>query len=146
LDFELFGKQKDNGTENIKHLLWKGAYLLWRCKMAADILTEEQYKVFSKKMLDTMRRCYITPVNTLKHPGYVLKKPVYITIEIEDDAVIASLDDIEAFAYADTEFEAINLLCEEIINIYEDLRADRQNLGILPQKWLQYLEEVIENR
>lgn len=28
--------------------------------------------------------------------------------------VIASLDEIEAFAYADTEFEALNLLCERL--------------------------------
>jgi hypothetical protein len=57
--------------------------------------------------------------------------------------VIASLDDIEAFAYADTKFEAINLLCEEIIILYEDLRSDRNLLGKLPIKWLDYLEEII---
>jgi PHD/YefM family antitoxin component YafN of YafNO toxin-antitoxin module len=82
----------------------------------------------------------------LKHPHYILRKPIYITVELEKNTVIASLDDIEAFQYADTEFEAINYMCEEIINIYEDLKDDKENLGILPQKWLQYLDEVIENK
>jgi hypothetical protein len=86
----------------------------------------------------------VVPLNTIKHPHYILKKPLYITVEIEDNLVIASLDDIEAFAYADTEYEAVNRLCEKIVNIYEDLKDDKENLGILPKKWLAFLEEVIE--
>ena len=42
-------------------------------------------------------------------------------------AVVASFDDIEAFAYVDTEYEAINRLSEETINLYEDLKEDREN-------------------
>lgn len=115
--------------------------------MQTKILTDEQYKILSKKLIDSIEKHYkIVPLNTLKHPHYSLKKPIYITIEMEDDKVIASLDDIEAFAYADTEFEAINSLCEEIIDIYEDLKNDKENLGILPEKWLAYLEEVIETK
>lgn len=115
--------------------------------MKTEILTDKQYKTLSKKIINTLEKHYkVIPLNTLKHTKYVLRKPVYITIEREKDIFIASLDDIECFTYADTEFEAINLLCEEIINIYEDLRNDRENLGVLPQKWLSYLEEVIEYR
>ena len=65
------------------------------------------------------------------------------TLEFSENEVIASLDDIEAFTHAGTEFEAVDQLCEEIIRIYEDLTADRNNLGPLPQKWLQYLEGVV---
>ncbi|MCL0085186.1 hypothetical protein M1N69_03435 [Thermodesulfovibrionales bacterium] len=115
--------------------------------METEILTEKQYKILSKKLLNAIERQYrIVPLNTLKHPNYFLKKPLYITIEIEKNAVIASLDDIEAFAYADTEFEAANCLCEEIVDIYEDLKDDKENLGILPRKWLAFLEETIESR
>jgi hypothetical protein len=115
--------------------------------METNILTDEQYKMLSNKLINTLEKHYkIIPLNTLKNSHFVLKKPIYITIEKEKDVVIASLDDIEAFAYADTEFEAINRLCEEIVNIYEDLKEDRDKLGALPQKWLQYLEEVIEDK
>lgn len=115
--------------------------------MRTEILTEEQYKSLSKKLLDTIERQYkIIPLNTLKHPNYFLKKPLYITIEMEKDTVIASLDDIEAFAYADTEYEAVNRLSGELVDIYEDLKDDKKNLGVLPRKWLAFLEEAIESR
>jgi hypothetical protein len=109
-----------------------------------ELLTDEQYRDFSKSLIKAVEsRCRILPLNSLKIPGYTLNKPVHITIETEGDAVIASLDDIEAFACADTEFEAVNDLCEEIVELYEDLRKDRESLGILPQKWLVFLDEVI---
>ncbi len=115
--------------------------------MGTNILTDEQYKTLSKKLINTIERHYqIIPLNTLKNIRFVLKKPIFITIEREKDVVIASLDDIEAFAYADTEFEAINRLCEEIVNVYSDLKENRTELGPVPQKWLHYLEEVIEDR
>jgi hypothetical protein len=115
--------------------------------MQTEILTDKQFKAISKNLINTIEKHYrIIPLNSLKNLKYSLKRPIYITIEIDKDKVIASLDDIEAFAYADTEFEAINNLCDEIVNVYEDLNADRKNLGALPQKWLQYLEEVIESR
>jgi len=64
----------------------------------------------------------------------------------EPDKVIASFDDIKAFFYADTVSEAIDLLCGEIIQVFEDLLKDKENLGTLPLKWLEYLEEIIECR
>ncbi len=115
--------------------------------METKILTEEQFRDLSEKLVTTIERGYkIIPLNTLQHPKYVLKRPVYITIEIEKNTVIASLGDIEAFAYADTEYEAINNLCNEIVNVFEDLKDEKENLGILPGKWLDFLEEVIEQR
>lgn len=115
--------------------------------METEILTEEQYKDFSKNLIKAVEgRCRIVPLNSLKKSGYTLNRPIYITIETEGENVIASLDDIEAFAYADTEFEAIDGLCEEIVALYEDLRKDRKNLGALPQKWLAYLDEAVTVR
>ena len=112
--------------------------------MPTELLTDEQYRDFSRNLIKAVEsRCRILPLNSLKIPGYILNKPIYITIEMEVDVVIASLDDIEAFASADTEFEAVNGLCEEIVELYEDLRKDRENLGTLPQKWLAFLDEVI---
>jgi len=86
----------------------------------------------------------VIPLNSLKHPKYELKTPIYINIELDEDSTIASFDDIEAFAYADTESEAINQLCDDIVSLYEDLKSDTENLGKLPQKWLICLEEKIK--
>ena len=115
--------------------------------MQTETLTDKQYKILSKKLLKTIGSHYkIIPLNTLKTPHYFLRRPIFITIETEKDIVIASLDDIEAFAYADTEFEAINGLCQEIVNVYEDIKEDRKNLGVFPRKWLEYLEDVIKSK
>jgi hypothetical protein len=112
--------------------------------METEILTEEQYKDFSKNLIKAVEgRCRIVPLNSLKKPGYTSNRPIYITIETDGENVIASLDDIEAFAYGDTEFEALNSLCEEIVALYEDMKKNRKNLGALPQKWLGYLDEVV---
>ncbi|MCX5822426.1 MAG: hypothetical protein NTY86_02675 [Deltaproteobacteria bacterium] len=112
--------------------------------MQTEILSNEQYRDFSKNLIKAVEgRCRIMPINSLKKSGYTLNQPIYISIETVEDTVIASLDDIEAFAYADTEFEAINGLCDEIVTLYEDLRANRNNFGILPEKWLSYLDSVI---
>jgi len=82
----------------------------------------------------------------LKDPKYRLKAPIHVTLEFDEDKVIANFDDIEAFSYADTASEAIDLLCGEIIQVFEELVEDRENLGTLPQRWLAYLEEIIECR
>jgi hypothetical protein len=115
--------------------------------MQEGILSPDQYKDLSKKIVHSIDTRYrIAPLNSLKHPKYRLKIPVYITLEFQENKVIASFDDIEAFSYADTEFEATEQLCEEIVQVYEDLREDQKNLGPLPKKWLNYLMEIIECR
>ncbi|MBE9574595.1 MAG: hypothetical protein IMF20_05635 [Proteobacteria bacterium] len=115
--------------------------------MQERILTPDQYKDLSKKIIHAVDTRYrIVPLNSLKHPKYHLQAPIHITLEFEDDKVIASFDDIEVFSYSDTASEAIDLLCEEIIQIYEELQEDRENLGPLPNKWFQYLEDIIECR
>ena len=67
-------------------------------------------------MLEAIESRYrISPLNSLGHPKYSLKAPIYISIEYEKDSVIAIFDDIEAFVYSDTEAEAIDQLGEEIV-------------------------------
>ena len=115
--------------------------------MQERILTPDQYKDLSKKIIHAVDTRYrIIPLNSLKDPKYHLKAPIHITLKFEDDNVIASFDDIEAFSYADTASEALDQLCEEIMQIYEELLEDQDNLGPLPNKWFQYLEDIIECR
>ncbi len=61
-------------------------------KMKIDILTEEQYKTLSKRLVNAIEGHYkIIALNTLQSPSYILTKPIYITIEIEEDKVRAEL-------------------------------------------------------
>src|SRR3989337_4130527 len=103
--------------------------------MQTEVLTDEQYKDFSKNLIKAVEsRCRIVPLNSLKNQVYTLNAPIYITIEMDEDVIIASLDDIEAFAYADTEFEAINGLCEEIIYVYLYFKKNKKKICPLTSK------------
>lgn len=111
------------------------------------LLSKDQYRYLSKQIIRSIETKFrILPLNSLKHPRYRLRVPMYISIEFENDQVIASLEDIEAFAYAETISEAIDCLCSEIIQIYEDLKENEEDIGPLPEKWLQFLEDIIECR
>jgi len=113
--------------------------------MKQTLLTSEQYRNLTKQIiLSIEKRCRIVPLNSLRHSKYHLKYPVYVTLEPEEDGIIASFDEIEAFSFADTESEALAQLCEEIVRLYEELKEDEKNLGPLPEKWLHYLEEIVE--
>jgi hypothetical protein len=112
-----------------------------------DILTPDQYRDLTRKIIHSIEKQFrIVPLNSLKHARYHLKTPIYITLELADNTVIASFDDVEAFSHGETESEAIELLCQEIVQLFEDLNADANNLGPLPRKWLDYLTEIIECR
>ncbi|MBF0495330.1 MAG: hypothetical protein HQK58_01955 [Deltaproteobacteria bacterium] len=112
--------------------------------MPEAILTDEQYRDLTRRLVISIAKNYrIVPLNSLKHPKYYLKGPVYVALEVVENQVMASLDELEAFSYADTEVEALDQLREEIVSLYEDLQSDRENLGPAPLRWLQYLEEII---
>ena len=115
--------------------------------MEQAVLTKEQYSSLSRQILHELSaRFRIIPLNDLPDPRYRLRKPLLITLEFDDGQVIASLDEIEAFAYAETEYEAIELLCVEIVQLYEEIVLDDQPIGPLPKKWRHYLKGVIECR
>ncbi len=113
--------------------------------MQQSVLSPDQYRDLSKKIIQSIgTRFRIVPLNSLKHLEYRLRHPIFISLEYDAEQVIASFDDIEAFSSADTESEAMDLLRDEIVSLYEDLKTDRDNLGPLPAKWLQLLEATIE--
>ncbi len=111
------------------------------------MLTPEQFQELKRDVISSMERLYkIVPLNSLMHSRYSLAQPLYIVVEYGDEEVVASLNEIEAFASAPTEYEALELLCEEIVMLYEDLSAEPDKLGKLPARWLGYLEGVIRCR
>jgi len=113
--------------------------------MALQAVDSDRISFYARKILKKIESNFkIIPLNSLRNEKYLLKHPIYITIEYENEQVIASFDDIEAFAYADNEFEAVDLLCQEIILLYNELsEEDKDNLGPLPKKWLSILQNFI---
>lgn len=108
---------------------------------------EEDIRKLSRQIANQLRLDFrIVPLNGLKSENYNLSKPIMILLEKDENGYIASWDDVEAFHSAETEYEAINGLCEEIVNLYEDLNEPDVNLGPLPRKWLLHLQDHIQAR
>jgi len=113
--------------------------------MGLQVVESEKISFYARKILKKIESNFkIIPLNSLRNEKYSLKCPIYITIEYEGDLVIASFDDVEAFAYADNEFEAVDLLCTEITVLYGELIEDKENLGPLPKKWFSILQNFIK--
>ena len=112
--------------------------------MEQAILTTEQFQELKRDLISFFEgRHKIVPLNSLMDSRYSLVQPLYIVLEYGENEVIASLNEIEAFASAPTEYEALETLCAEIVILYEDLSAEPETLGKLPARWLEYLEGVI---
>jgi len=113
--------------------------------MGLQAVETEKISFYARKILKKIESSFkIIPLNSLRSSRYSLKYPIHISIEYEDGQVIASFDDIEAFAYSDNEFESVDLLCEEIITLYEDLKENEDNLGPLPRQWFSILQAFIQ--
>jgi hypothetical protein len=81
----------------------------------------------------------------LGHEGYSLRCPITVIIEEYDEESVARLPEVEAFASAATEPEALALLKEDIIHLYEDLTSTpEQQLGTLPRQWRSVLLRLVE--
>jgi len=71
-------------------------------------------------------------------------QPIPIVIEEFKDEVIASFPELEVYAVADSEPEAISNLKTEIRDLYYDLiETPKDELGKLPLSWLRILERLI---
>lgn len=87
-----------------------------------------------------------TQIRDLGDENYNLAEPILITIEeyLDEDVVIASWPEIEAFAEGATETEAIGNLKLEILDLYEELiGSDPSELGAKPTAWLRILSQLI---
>jgi len=104
------------------------------CKEAIDTLSEElggRPLIKETKLFDIDEKLDVM-------------QPITIVIEEFRDEVIASLPELEIFAVANNEPEAICNLKVEIRDLYYDLiTTPKDQLGRLPLSWLRILERMI---
>lgn len=84
-------------------------------------------------------------IDTLHSEDYVLRKPIPVSIEHEEQVYIASNYDLGLYGYGDTENEAIDDLRESIIGCYEDLKQEKE-LGPIPLRMMGYYKEIVDQR
>lgn len=85
-------------------------------------------------------------IHGLGSKKYGLRKPLFTTLENYADEVVARLPEFDLYASGENEAEALALLQQEIVDLYEDLRESKTELGGLPVSWLQDLGDYIEER
>lgn len=72
-----------------------------------------------------------------------LVSPLYITIEQEEDLVVASNADLDAYGYGETEAGALQDLREVIVETYFDLKKDSNRLGPHLQSVWNFLDRIV---
>nr|BAL54674.1 hypothetical protein HGMM_F17E10C04 [uncultured Acetothermia bacterium]BAL58340.1 hypothetical conserved protein [Candidatus Acetothermum autotrophicum] len=81
-----------------------------------------------------------TWVRDLHRDDLEVLSPIPITIEEFDDEVVATWPEVEVYASAETESEAIAKLKQEIVQLFEELReTPDKELGKLPRSWKRIL-------
>ncbi len=81
----------------------------------------------------------------LNSEKYRLAHPINIVIEEYPDETVARWPEVETFGSGTTETEAIAILKQDIVSLFEDLIASSDDeLGKLPQGWKRILLRFIK--
>ncbi len=88
-------------------------------------------------------KTYNATIYELGNNEYDLTMPLQIVLDEGQEETVARIPELNLYASADTDSEAINELKQEVINLYEDLESSDRKLGPLPQSWLQTLRKLI---
>ncbi|MDI6787948.1 MAG: hypothetical protein QME51_06215 [Planctomycetota bacterium] len=89
-------------------------------------------------------RATTTQILDLRSDKYQFIKPLPVTISEEDNLYVVTSYDLNLFGYGETEDEAIQDLCETIVEYYEDIENNKENLGKIPIRDKHFLEQIIQ--
>ena len=103
---------------------------------------QKQVAELTEAVEDTVKISNAT-IYELGDGQYELTTPMQIVLEEDQEETVARIPELNLYASADTDSEAINELKQEIINLYEDLQSSDRKLGPLPESWLQTLRKLI---
>ena len=90
-------------------------------------------------------RCRQAALYDLGSERYELRQPLGVQLEEYEEEAVARIPELDVFASADTDSEALGLLKREVVTLYEELAATPvERLGERPLAWLRLLERVIQ--
>jgi len=91
-------------------------------------------------------RTYSATIYELGNSQYQLTAPVQVVMEENEEEIVARIPELNLYASADTDSEAIHELKQELIDLYEDLQSSDRKLGPLPKSWLETLRRLIVHK
>ena len=119
--------------------------------MTMDQLAELQREIFEvKQLLQSIRTPLRHPtdgttifIGDLRSNEYRLNTPIPVTIEYDEDTVIASFYDVEEYGVGEDLEEALSDLCAGLVEYYESLEKNANCLGPLTVRHWKYLQTLI---
>lgn len=97
-----------------------------------------------EEALAAQPRCRQAVLYDLGSEKYELKQGLGVQLEEYEEEAVARIPELDVFASADTDSEALALLKGEVVTLYEELAATPVvRLGERPRAWLRLLERVI---
>jgi hypothetical protein len=98
-----------------------------------------------EQALASQPRCRQALLYDLGGEKYQLRQPLAVQLEEYEEEAVARVPELDVFASADTDSEALALLKREVETLYEELAATPiEQLGERPRAWLRLLERVIQ--
>jgi hypothetical protein len=96
-----------------------------------------------KEMIHERAKICSATMYELGDSQYELTIPIQIVLEEDEVETVARIPELNIYASADTDTEAINFLKQEVIRLYEELESSDGKLGPLPRSWRATLRRLI---
>jgi hypothetical protein len=98
-----------------------------------------------EKALASQPRCRQAVLYDLGSEKYELKQALAVQVEEYDDEAVARIPELDVFASATTDGEALALLKAEVVSLYDELiSSPAKELGERPTAWLRLLKHLID--
>lgn len=85
-------------------------------------------------------------IYSLSSPLLKLKEPLAVHLEYDKEEVVAFCYDLDIFGYGESEIEALDDLRKTILDLYYELKENKDNLGILPKRIWDYLSFIVDEK
>ena len=109
-------------------------------------LTSKEISAFLNRIAKfTLKLPYTIFISDLRHDEYKLTQPIPVSIEYEDNVIIASFYDVDVYGTGDDVQEAITDLCFQIVEIYELYSQNVSRLGPVPAREWKYLQTIVRS-
>lgn len=77
---------------------------------------------------------------------YCLSKPLYVDIKRDGLDFIGSIDDLDIYAFGESELEVLREINRDVTELFEELLAhETDKLGVKPIKWKKILTDCIKS-
>jgi hypothetical protein len=112
----------------------------------AEIWQEVAYLQLDIKKTDVFeeRQPILSRISDLRSDKYRLVSPLPITLSIENDIYAVTSYDLNMFGYGESDDEAIQDLCDAIVEYYEELEDNQNRLGKIPTQHKHFLDQIIQ--